>query len=63
MCGMGGGMEGGKKRGDHRKDNILIDRLLWGCAWLAVAKAKNSTGNQMAGNEQSIYRIKTSLSY
>lgn len=28
VCGMGGGLvEGGKNRVDHRKDNILTDRL------------------------------------
>lgn len=26
-------MEGGRKRGDYRKDNILIDRLCQGQAW------------------------------
>lgn len=58
-----GVIEGGKKRGDHRKDNILIDRLHQGHAWLAVAKAKNSTRNHTAGNEESIYRMQTKLSY
>lgn len=63
MCGMdGGGWKVGGK-GRLQEGYYPYRQTLSGTSLVAVAKAKNSTGNQTGDDEESVHRIQTELSY